>query len=130
MRLRELFSGIHLHASGAQGDEREIDGITADSRQVKKNGLFVAVQGTERDGHDFISAAVASGASAIVASVSVFQAKRIKTPSHIPVFLVDDSRLAIGLLASRWYRDPSQNLNVIAVTGTKGKTTTTNLIST
>lgn len=130
MRLRELCAGIRLHASGAQPDDRPIDGVTADSRQLKKNGLFVAIQGTERDGHDFISEAVRAGASAVVASAAIIHTKRIKIPPHISVLLVDDTRTVIGLLASRWYGDPSQNLHVIGVTGTNGKTTTTHLIST
>ena len=102
------------------GLDRLVTAVTDDSRAVTAGSLFVAVQGERVDGHAFVSQAVQAGAIAIVAQGSV-------EPESIPLVRVADSRRALGLIASRFYGDPSAQLAMIGVTGTNGKTTTTYL---
>ncbi len=97
-------------------------GITDDSRLVKPGTLFVAVRGTERDGHDFLEMAQRAGAVAAVAE----QASRI--PAGMPAFIVRDGRRAAPLTAGAAYGWPARGLQLVGVTGTNGKTTTVNML--
>ncbi len=96
-------------------------GVTADSREVKPDFLFVAVKGLTVDGHDYIEKAIENGATIIVGD----QDLNLEPVQYIKVA---DSRVALGEIASAWYGNPSEKLTVIGVTGTDGKTTTSNLI--
>src|SRR2546428_6338949 len=125
MRLRECadaLDGVRMQGSL----DREITGLTDDSRRVSPGGLFVAVKGTQSDGHRFLAQAVAAGAGAIVVETGRVPAETLASIG-VPVIQVGDSRRALGLLASRFHGDPSRRLKVIGVTGTNGKTTTTYL---
>lgn len=106
--------------------DREITGLTDDSRQVSPGGLFVAVKGTQSDGHRFLAQAVAAGAGAIVVETGRVSGETLASIA-VPVIQVGDSRRALGLLASRFHGGPSRRLRMIGVTGTNGKTTTTYL---
>jgi UDP-N-acetylmuramoyl-L-alanyl-D-glutamate--2,6-diaminopimelate ligase len=97
-------------------------GITDDSRLVKPGTLFVAVRGTERDGHDFLEMAQQAGAVAAVAE----QASRV--PPGLPAIIVRDGRRAAPLAAAAAYGWPARQLQLIGVTGTNGKTTTVNML--
>lgn len=92
--------------------------ITDDSRAVSTDSLFVAVQGEQVDGHQFIPAAIKGGMVALVSQQPVREVS-------LPFVRVDDSRKALGLLGSRFYGAPSSHMRMIGVTGTNGKTTTT-----
>lgn len=98
-----------------------INGISLDSRAVKPGHLFVAMRGGSVDGHDFIPKALANGAVAVVG-------QKIMEGLPAPYILVDDSRRALTWLAAAFYDWPGRNLTVIGVTGTDGKTTTSNLL--
>ncbi len=104
----------------------EVAGITLDSRRVKPGWAFAAIPGGAADGHDFLDAAVAGGATALVV-----QADRSEKWQHlrgkVPMLVVDNARAAVGPLASAVYGDPSRTLRLIGITGTDGKTTSSHL---
>ncbi|MSP68815.1 MAG: UDP-N-acetylmuramoyl-L-alanyl-D-glutamate--2,6-diaminopimelate ligase [Bacteroidetes bacterium] len=100
-----------------------ITAMTFDSRKVEKDGLFVAVRGTQSDGHDFIDKAISLGAVAIVCEE--FPKEIIDRITYAKVV---DSSLALGIIASNFYDNPSSSLKLIGVTGTNGKTTTVTLL--
>jgi len=95
-------------------------GIADDSRLVVPGGIFVAVRGSGRDGHDYIDAAAVAGA--VVAIVE--DASR----SRLPSLVVRDARRAAAVAASAFYNDPARGLTMVGVTGTNGKTTTVGLV--
>ncbi|MFI5258957.1 MAG: UDP-N-acetylmuramoyl-L-alanyl-D-glutamate--2,6-diaminopimelate ligase [Candidatus Limnocylindrales bacterium] len=99
-----------------------VRGLTFDSRQVRAATIFVAVPGIHSDGHDYVGAAAALGASAAIVERPVPRAA-------LPQIVVDDSRRALAAAAAWWYGDPSRELGIVGVTGTDGKTTTTFLAS-
>lgn len=122
MELKELIS--ILPNPLIKGDtDREITGIQADSRMVVAGNLFVAVRGTAVDGHSFIAGAIEKGVTAIVCE---------EIPSNLETtctfIQVKDSADALGKLASAWYGFPSEQLILVGVTGTNGKTTTATLL--
>lgn len=96
-----------------------ISGVTHDSRQVKPGFVFVCITGRKHDGHDFLPEAAAAGAAAAVVE------KDLPVPPPLARVKVKDSRLALALLAGRFWDDPSRKLRLIGVTGTNGKSTTT-----
>lgn len=107
-----------------EGDSKiDIQAIDVDSRSVKKGGLFVAVKGTVVDGYDFIAKAIDCGAVAIVCE---------KLPSErseqVVYIQVEDSSEALSVLASAWNGYPSEQLRLVGVTGTNGKTTIATLL--
>lgn len=95
-----------------------VRGLTSDSRRVSAGSMFVAMSGIHSDGHDFVSAAAALGASAAIV-------ERPVPGAELTQIVVDDSRIALAAAAAWWYGDPSRELGVVGVTGTDGKTTTT-----
>ena len=101
--------------------EAEIRGVTCDSRQVQSGALFVAVPGHKADGASFVDDAIRRGASAVVS-------ERPVPNCPVPVLVVPDARGALAALAARFHGDPTSKLNVVGVTGTNGKTTTTYLL--
>lgn len=103
--------------------EREIAALVSDSRQAGPASLYVAVQGTLADGHDYIDAAADKGAEVIVCE---------KLPGEINAdvtyILVQDSARALGKLAANFYGNPSEKLSLIGITGTNGKTSVTTML--
>ena len=96
--------------------------ITDDSRRIRPGALFIAVRGSERDGHDFLEAAHRAGAIAAI----VEQASRV--PAGLPALVVRDGRRAAPLAAAAAFQWPARHLQLIGVTGTNGKTTTVNML--
>ena len=92
-------------------------GVTDDSRQVREDGVFVAVPGFHVDGHAFVGRAAAAGAGAAIV-------EHVVAGVPIPQVVVSDARRALAVAAGWWYGDPSRDLGVLGITGTDGKTTT------
>lgn len=103
--------------------DREIAEITFDSRNIKAGSLFIAVRGTQVDGHQFIGQAVEKGAVAIVCEE--FPETISQTATYVKV---KDSSIAMGIIAQNFFDEPSSKLKIVAVTGTNGKTTTVTLL--
>src|SRR5437867_2338498 len=121
MKLRELLKGCSTRA--VAGDLAvEILGLAYDSRQVRPGRVFFAIRGTRMDGNEFVPKAIAKGAAAIVS------ASPAMSSVSTPWIQVDDERAALAAVAGNFYRHPTEQLHLIGVTGTNGKTTTTYLV--
>ncbi|MGZ5188440.1 MAG: Mur ligase family protein, partial [Kaistella sp.] len=122
MNLETLLNRIPvLEISGNKN--REISEIVFDSRKAVENSLYVAVKGTVSDGHSFIDAATAKGATTIVCENLP---ENLNT--EITYITVKDASKTLGQLASNFYGNPSQKLSLIGITGTNGKTSVTTLL--
>ena len=114
-------AGLRLTA-GDPALSPPITGVTADSRDVRPGYLFVAVPGLTVDGHDYVDAAVAAGATAVLA-----KAGHATPRPGVAWVECDDPAAAAGPLAASFYEHPSQQLELVGVTGTNGKTTVATL---
>jgi len=125
MKLRDVLDSIPNTLS-AETLDRYVTAVTSDSRELTRGCVFVAIRGAAQDGHEFIPAAAAAGASLIVGEI-VGENAGIQTDG-IPYLQVEDSRRALALLVAAFYGHPSRSMTIVGVTGTSGKTTTTYLI--
>lgn len=133
MRLRDLMRDC-MSAEETPGEyllDIDITAITYDSRRVVNNSLFVAIKGENHDGNDFIMDAIDKGARVVffegeAANIDMELIKK----RNILMIKVKDARTALACLSNNFYGRPSERLNIIGVTGTNGKTTTTHLIRT
>ncbi|MDR0789175.1 MAG: UDP-N-acetylmuramoyl-L-alanyl-D-glutamate--2,6-diaminopimelate ligase [Bacteroidales bacterium] len=105
------------------GSKKHIADICFDSRKVQSNSLFVAQKGTEVDGHKFIEQSIAKGASVVVCE----DLPQSLNPS-VTYIKVVNSDIALGIMASNYFDNPSEKLKLIGITGTNGKTTTVTLL--
>jgi len=121
-QLDNILSGIKV-INVVGNTNIPISFLELDSRNVKKNGLFIAIKGSLTDGHNYIAQAEENGASAIVCQ---------KLPANlnpkITYILVENSSKTLGLIASNFYDNPSSKIKLIAVTGTNGKTSITTML--
>ncbi|MDE2897811.1 MAG: UDP-N-acetylmuramoyl-L-alanyl-D-glutamate--2,6-diaminopimelate ligase [Chloroflexota bacterium] len=100
-----------------------IGDVVHDSRDVRPGSCFVCRRGLRVDGHDYVPAALAAGAAAIVAE------RPIETPAEAGLAIVPDGRVALASLARRFWGEPDRRLGLVGVTGTDGKTSTSRLIA-
>ncbi len=121
MHLNKLLQGLDYKLIKGS-NEVDVQGLCYDSRKASEGYLFVCIPGLKTDGHQFAPQAIANGARVILAE------KEIELPEGITLLLTADCRLALPLVSSNFYCQPSRDLKVIGVTGTNGKTTTTHLI--
>ena len=120
--IKDILYKVSL--TSTYGDmERKVSDIVFDSRKVVENSAFVAVKGTQVDGHDFISLALEKGATTIIC-----EQLPESLATGITYIQVVDSAKALGIMAANFYGNPSEKIKVVAVTGTNGKTTTVTLL--
>lgn len=119
MKLETLLAGVEtleLHADL----QVEIGDVSYDSRHTKPGDIFVAIRGFESDGHKFIGAAVKAGAAVILCEEA--------PQENVPYILVHNARLALALVSKNYFGNPADEMKVVGITGTNGKTTTTILM--
>ena len=122
MKLNEMLRNITpLQVIGDA--EMEIKGVNIDSRKIQHGHLFVAVKGTQVDGHQYIDKAIEQGATAVLCETLP------QTLAKGVTFVqVADTEDAVGKVATLYYGDPSKHLKLVGVTGTNGKTTIATLL--
>ena len=126
MKLKAVLSEIDgLKAKG--NIELDITGIAHDSRKVKEGYVFVAIKGFETDGHKYIKQAIENGAKVIVIE-DISKINKTDLTDDITIIVAQDTREALAKIACNFYDNPSKKFNLIGITGTKGKTTTTFMI--
>ena len=119
--LKDIISTLDVQQ--VQGNQNvSIQDITDDSRAVKLNSLFIALDGATVDGHNYIDKAVDAGAVAVIVS------KPVTVPADVCVITVDDTRQAMMVCVPYFFDYPANRMRMVGVTGTNGKTTTTHMI--
>ena len=99
-----------------------ISGLSINSKTIKKGDLFIALKGTNKNGHSYITDAINSGAAAVMVNKSYTE------NVEVPIVKVENSRKALSIIASEYYDHPSKAMTIIGITGTNGKTTTAFLV--
>ena len=122
-KLLEDWCEVHISHS-----EISISGLSLDSRSICKGDLFFALQGSQQHGVEYSQQAVANGAAALAWETSS-QVNINELPDNIPCLEIDNLRNKLGLICKRFYNNPSSQMNVIAVTGTDGKTSVSQFIA-
>jgi UDP-N-acetylmuramoyl-L-alanyl-D-glutamate--2,6-diaminopimelate ligase len=120
--IKELISGLDIKKAIGP-DIESISTIVFDSRKIEANCIFVAIKGTQSDGHQYIESSVKKGASVVICE----DLPQNIEPSCL-YLLVEDSSFALGIVSHHYFNKPSQNLKLIGVTGTNGKTTIATLL--
>ena len=113
--------------------DREIDGVTLDSRNVEPGGLFLACRGVSQHGLDFAQQAANQGAAAVAwesdESINEAQVQSLGEQLNIPLLRVPHLSMQVSLIAARFYNFPSQHLLMVGITGTNGKTSVSHLLA-
>lgn len=122
MNIKDLLKEI-IHESYSGNSDIEITGITCDSKKIKKGDIFVAINGYTADGHKYIKDALANGASLVICE---YIPDDLKDASNF--LLVKSSRASMAPAANVIYDHPSEKINIIGITGTNGKTSSTYLL--
>lgn len=122
MLLKELLKTVgRYEITGSE--EIEINGIEIDSRNIKEGNAFIAIKGTQADGHNYIGKAIELGASAVVC-----ENLPETTADNVTYVTVNDTEDAVGKIATTFYGNPTDKLDLVGVTGTNGKTTIATLL--
>lgn len=123
MRLNDLLREIQYTRLVLPKDEVEVKSVNIDSRLVEAGGMFIAIKGTQADGHAYIQSAEEKGATAIVCE-NIPE----KQSPNVAYIVVADAQAVAGKIATTFYGNPSQQLRLVGVTGTNGKTTIATLL--
>lgn len=121
MQLRDLIKDLNIKKFQGSLD-LEIESIAYDSRKTKQGSLFVCVEGTVVDGHKYINDAIENGTKAFLVQ------KQVSVPEGITTIEIDDTRFGLASVSDAFFNHPSRRFNLIGITGTKGKTTTTYMV--
>ncbi len=121
MKLEKLLSSLSYEILKGSVDT-DIDDIIYDSRKVVKGTAFVCLKGFNTDGHKYAQDAIEKGASALIVSDDV------STNADITIIKVENTRAALAVMSTALFENPAEELTTIAITGTKGKTTTVAMI--
>lgn len=122
MVINELFKDVEYKILQKVSDEINGEDLEFDSRKIKQGDVFIALEGSIVDGHTFISKAIENGAKTILVE------KDVDKVEGINYFLVDGLREKMGIIASNFYGYPQNQLKIVGITGTNGKTTTTYIL--
>lgn len=122
MTIKDLFAGIRLEST--LPDDFEITGIAYDSRAVEPGNIFVCIKGFASDGHKYIRSAAEKGAVCVLVQRGEAYEEEI-----LPLIVCEDTRGALSRMSGNFFGNPGEKLEIIGVTGTNGKTTTTYLLS-
>ncbi len=121
-QLKDILYKVHIEAVHGATDIT-VSKIEFDSRKIELNDVFVAIRGTLSDGHDYIEKALSLGAIAVICEE--FPSVIVNGVTYIKV---KDSNEALAFLAANYYENPSENIRLVGVTGTNGKTTIASLL--
>ncbi len=122
MQLQDLLYGVSIKSLTGKPDQ-EVNTLAFDSREVKADTLFFAINGTVVDGHQYIEQTIAAGATVIVC-----ETMPTTLAAEVTYVEVQNSSIALGIVASNFYDNPSAKLKLIGITGTNGKTTIATLL--
>lgn len=120
--MRNFLNGLEYEVLQKGREDISYSGMEYDSRKIKEGNIFVALEGSVVDGHDYIEQAVNNGAKCILVS------KYVETLFPVEYILIKDLRKHLGMIASNFYDWPQEKLKIIGITGTNGKTTSTYLL--
>ena len=121
MKLREVIKGIDYELVKGSVDS-DINDIKYDSRKVEVGDIFACLVGINSDGHDYIDKAIELGCNTVIVE------KDINIDKDISVIRVKDTRKVLSLMSINYFNNPKEDIILIGITGTKGKTTTMKLL--
>ena len=120
-QLKDILFGVSIEQTYGSID-KQISALAYDSREVVSDTLFVAIKGDAVDGHAYIEAAIKQGATVVLV-----EDEGVYDTSEITYIRVNDTRIALAVMAANYYDHPSRKLDLIGITGTNGKTTIASL---
>lgn len=120
MKLEEILYLFPFHKMNHGKEDVEVTGIETDHRNIKQGDVFICISGFTVDGHDFAPFAVENGAVAVISEKEI--------GLSVPTIIVPDTKRALAMIATAFYDYPTNNIPLIGVTGTNGKTTVTYLL--
>lgn len=125
MELTQLLNSVHAIQVTGEVQRRDAADIVYDSRKVQKNSVFVAIKGYKTDGHKFLQDAIDKGAVAVVVENENSIPDEFVAHAQIAKIVVKDCRKALAELSRGFYKNPTNKIKLIGITGTNGKTTST-----
>lgn len=135
MNLSEVLNGVTvikmfqtMYGKMVQTHDVKVSGVQHDSRKVQKGNVFIAIKGTDSDGHKFLTSAIANGAKVIVVEDDNAIPDSLCMHKEVVKVVVGNSRKALAQIAANYFKHPANSMTMIGVTGTNGKTTTTFLL--
>ena len=124
MKLNELLNSVDYIRILGSSEDKEITGLSSDSREISDGKIFFAISGYSEDGVKYIPEALKNGALAIVSDSDALHKIEHYNSEGAVFIIVDDIRFALAQFSHIYYGKPSEKLTLVGITGTKGKTTT------